>query len=254
MAHDDNGTLCTIDIDGKFTIFRITSVRPYFRDEHTIEPPAEDTSDDHAADKDDAADEDYRPKPEASVAIPRRRGRPPGSKNKPKNPASGTHTSALLPAFPQSPKEHISATKAQATWELFVTQKELKDAELAIKLRREGKITAPGKPFEASRQAEIDGLIGRGVFRFEPYNPTKHGGIRIFKSRFVDEIKGKATDKPHEKSRLMIQGYGDNGKFIILTQNPTVQRFSQRVLLSIALALLQQGFLLWLRNVTQAYT
>jgi hypothetical protein len=42
----------------------------------------------------------------------------------------------------------------------------------------------------------------------------------------VNEIKGKATNAPFEKSRLVIQGYNDDGKEMILTQSPTIQRAS----------------------------
>jgi hypothetical protein len=96
------------------------------------------------------------------------------------------------------------ASDFQGTWEEFVTQKKLEDAQFAEKLRREGKIITSGKPFELFNQTEIDGFIGRGVFRFEQYNPIKHDGIRIFKSRIINKIKGKGINKPYEKSRLMI--------------------------------------------------
>ena len=46
----------------------------------------------------------------------------------------------------------------------------------------------------------------------------------------VHEIKGKTTVKPYEKSRLIIQGYKDDGKRTILTQSPTIQRASQRLI------------------------
>jgi hypothetical protein len=101
---------------------------------------------------------------------------------------------------------------------------------------------------------EINGFIGREIFRFEQYNPIKYGGIRIFISRIMNEIKGKDTNKPYEKSRLMIQGYNNDGKLFVLTQSPTIQRSSQRILLAITPALLRKGMFLWLRNVTQAYT
>jgi hypothetical protein len=81
----------------------------------------------------------------------------------------------------------------------------------------------PGLPFEASTRQEIDGLIARGVFQFEQYNPAKHASVRIFNSRIVNEIKGKATNCPFKKSRLVIQGYNDVGKEVILTQSPTIQ-------------------------------
>ena len=86
----------------------------------------------------------------------------------------------------------------------FITAKEKADFELAKQLRKEGRIITPGAPFQASNRQEIDGLIARGVFKFEKYNPTKFDKVRIFKLRMVNEIKGKATNAPFEKSRLII--------------------------------------------------
>ena len=58
----------------------------------------------------------------------------------------------------------------------------------------------------------------RGVFKFEKYNPTKFNKIYIFKLKIVNKIKGKATDTLFKKLRLIIQGYNNNGKEIILIQ------------------------------------
>ncbi|KAK1916420.1 hypothetical protein P3342_004239 [Pyrenophora teres f. teres] len=154
------------------------------------------------------------------AAQPRRRGRPRGSKNKDKS-------------------------------EVYITKEEA-DHELAIKLRNDGVITTPGTPFEASDDQEISDLVGRGVFEFEQYDKERHGGIRIFKSRLVREVKGKTT-KPYEKSRLVIQGYQDHGKEAILTQSPTIQRCSQRVIMALAPVLVQRGMSIELRDITQAY-
>ncbi|KAF1936271.1 hypothetical protein EJ02DRAFT_459660, partial [Clathrospora elynae] len=107
------------------------------------------------------------PVPVPLAAQPHRRGRPPGSKNK---------------------------RKANA----YMTRKEENNLELAI-LRNDRVITTPGAPFEASDDQEISDLVGRGVFKFELYNEEAYGGIRIFKSRLVREVKGKTT-KPYEKS------------------------------------------------------
>ncbi|EDU43469.1 conserved hypothetical protein [Pyrenophora tritici-repentis Pt-1C-BFP] len=109
------------------------------------------------------------PPAEANQAVqPRKRRRPPGSKNKP---------------------------KVQ-----YLSNKEEDYYALAVKLRNDGVISVPGAPFEASDHKEIDDLVGRGVFSFELFDPTLHGGYRIFKSRMVREVKGK-TMVPYEKSR-----------------------------------------------------
>jgi hypothetical protein len=70
----------------------------------------------------------------------------------------------------------------------------------------------------------------------------------------MDEIKGKGIDKPYEKSRFVIQNYDNNGKFMMLTQNFIIQRSSQRILLAIAPTIILLEFILWLRDVIQAYT
>ena len=144
------------------TTFRSTVVKPYYRPDHLWTDP-------------DAPHAPHAPPADVTVPLaaqPRKRGRPPGSKNK---------------------------RKAN----VYMTKKEEADYELAIKLRNDGVITTPGAPFEASDEQEISDLVGRGVFEFELYDKELHGGIRIFKSRLVREVKGKTT-KPYEKSRLVI--------------------------------------------------
>src|SRR6266581_5052276 len=101
----------------------------------------------------------------------------------------------------------------------FMIAKEKADFKLAKQLRKEGRITTPGAPFQASDKQEINGLIARGVFKFEKYDLTKFDGVYIFKSRMVNKIKGKATNAPFEKLRLVIQSYNNNGKEVILTQS-----------------------------------
>jgi hypothetical protein len=77
-------------------------------------------------------------------------------------------------------------------------------------------------------------------------------GIQIFDSQFVNEIKNKGTDKAFGKSRLVVQAYNDPGKDFVLTQSPTIQRVSQRVIPKLA-AILQKTVSLYLRDITQAY-
>ena len=86
----------------------------------------------------------------------------------------------------------------------FMTAKEKADFELAKQLQKEGRITTLGAPFQASNKQEIDSLIARGVFKFKKYDPTKFDGVRIFKLRMVNKIKGKATNVLFKKLRLII--------------------------------------------------
>ena len=98
----------------------------------------------------------------------------------------------------------------------FITAKEKADFKFTKQLQKEGRITTPRAPFQAFDKQEINSLIAREVFKFKKYDPTKFNGVCIFKLKIVNEIKGKATDAPFEKSRLVIQGYNNNNKEAIL--------------------------------------
>ncbi|KAK1918638.1 hypothetical protein P3342_001687 [Pyrenophora teres f. teres] len=117
------------------------------------------------------------------------------------------------PDAPYTPKETHEPQEPMAA-HAYITRKEQDDHELAIKLRNDGVITTSGAPFEASDDQEISDLVGRGVFKFEQYNEKLHGRIRIFKSRL---------------------------------------RCSQRLIMSLAPALMQSGMSVKLRDITQAY-
>ncbi|KAI0997433.1 hypothetical protein K3495_g10752 [Podosphaera aphanis] len=228
LARSDNDVTCTVDVNGKVINFRTVSVKPYHRDENTVTKDVNDSVDSPAGDELND-DEEYRPTLQEEQPQ-RKRGRPKGSRNAPKSLAVRNMTESI-----------------------WMAEKEKLDAALSLKLRQEGKIATPGRPFEESDRLEVEALVGRGVFRFEKFDPQKHKGVRIFKSRMVREIKGKATDAPYEKSRLVIQGYNDNGKSMVLTQSPTIQRASQRIIVALAPSLLKRGMHLWLRDITQAY-
>jgi hypothetical protein len=146
----------------------------------------------------------------------RERGRPKGSRNRQR-----TENNKLRRSERHLITEHndqfIVAIKEDNVSIAFMTRKEQADIELAIKLRKNGVITTPGDLFERSQRQEIDGLIAREVFEFVQYNPNKHLGVRIFNSRLVNEVKGKATNSLFEKSRLVVQAYNNKDKELILT-------------------------------------
>ena len=107
--------------------------------------------------------------------------------------------------------------------------------------------------YTASRQKEITGLLEKGVFKVVTSKDVP-SNARIFNSRFVDEVKNAGTDKAYEKSRLVVQAYNDQEKDLVLTQSPTIQRVSQRLIVCLA-AMLQDNnnMKLYLRDITQAY-
>jgi hypothetical protein len=238
-----NGETCTIDMPYGPTNFRTTAVKPYYIEDPTDqEVPEEQPLPEHQ--------QPEQPSPQETVR--RGPGRPKGSRNIQRLKAPTRHSARHLTT--DFDEQFVTAIKEEDNVSMtFMTRKEQADMELSIKLRKDGAITTPGKPFERSQQQEIDGLIARGVFEFVQYDPDKHSGVRIFNSRLVNEVKGKATSTPFEKSRLVIQAYNDEGKEVILTQSPTIQRASQRVIIAIAPSLIRQGIRLYLRDITQAY-
>jgi hypothetical protein len=101
-----------------------------------------------------------------------------------------------------------------------------------------------------SRTKEINGLLEKGVFEIINISAVPKG-VRIFGSRFVDELKNPGTEQAFEKSRLVVQAYNDQEKELVLTQSPTIQRASQRVILALAPSLPNTS--LYLRDISQAY-
>jgi hypothetical protein len=77
--------------------------------------------------------------------------------------------------------------------------------------------------------------------------------VRIFNSRFVDEIKHSDISQTYEKSKLMIQIYNDHEKTLMLTQAFIIQRMSQRIILVIT-ASINENHHLYLRDIIQIYT
>jgi hypothetical protein len=106
--------------------------------------------------------------------------------------------------------------------------------------------------FVDSRRKEINDLLKRQVFEIITISEVLKN-VRIFNSRFVDEIKHSDTSQAYEKSRLMIQTYNDHEKTLMLTQAFTIQRMSQRIILVIT-ASISENHHLYLRNITQTYT
>ncbi|KAJ5379608.1 hypothetical protein N7509_012727 [Penicillium cosmopolitanum] len=251
-----NGETCTVDMPHGPTNFRSTIVKPYYREECSEAERGQRHVREDGDQEDKTVDAKNTEEPDKPTETQRRgRGRPPGSKNKPKPQVTVRRSTRQNAANPQDLEDQFINTilEEQDVSMALMTNKERADMELSIKLRSEGVITTPGLPFDQSRKEEIDGLIARGVFDFVQYDPIKHAGIRIFNSRLVNEIKGKATGAPFEKSRLVIQAYNDEGKGMILTQSPTIQRASQRVIVALAPSLREKGISLSIRDITQAY-
>ena len=230
------GTECTVQVGNHTASFRATSVKPYLRDDSNTVDDTPPSGFEHPVSRSPSpihADDDYEP--DAQPAPTRKRGRPRGSKNKPR----------------QVQASHMTLVHDEPR--VFLSEKEKADAALSRSLREKGVITTLGEPFEASTRIEWDSLVDSTVL-LERYDSDTHAGKRIFRSRMVHEIKGKDTAQPYEKTRIVVMGYNDSGKAKVLTQSPTVQRVSQRLILALTPSLHHDlGFELALRDITQAY-
>lgn len=125
-------------------------------------------------------------------------------------------------------------------------------ADISIYLQDDSDKSAETHQFKDSRKKEIMGLLEKGVFEIVDIEDIPQG-TRIFNSRFVDEIKNSGTHKAFEKSRLVVQAYADQGKDLVLTQSPTIQRVSQRLILCITAIMQDENTKLYLRDISQAY-
>ncbi len=103
--------------------------------------------------------------------------------------------------------------------------------------------------FIASRQQKIAELLEKKIF-LSINKAEISSDVRIFSSRFVNEIKHSKTNKAFEKFRLMIQAFKDQNKILVLIQSLIIQRMSQRLIICFAVTLSMK---LYLRNITQTY-
>ena len=105
-------------------------------------------------------------------------------------------------------------------------------------------------PFVKSRKKEINDLFEKNCFEIVSTFEMFHE-IKIFNSRFVNEIKNINTIDAYEKSRLVMQTYNDQGKTEILIQTSTIQRMSQRFILALIVNMSYLSF--FLRDISQVY-
>jgi hypothetical protein len=234
------------DVNGPLKL-RCTHVKPYYRAKQIEEEP-------RGEEEEEATDQEEVAPARVEAPQPRRRGRP--RKERTMQEEQDNPTQEKLgnePPMPDPPRRRGRPRKVPVRdHEAFLTQKEKDHYALAVKLRADGIITTPGPPFEESDRTELEALIANGTFEILKYDPDKHTG-RIFNLRLVREVKGQNT-QPYEKSRLVLAGHSDKEKEEILTQAPTIQRMSQRLILAIAPSLIATyGMHCELRDITQAY-
>ena len=105
-------------------------------------------------------------------------------------------------------------------------------------------------PFVKSRRKEINDFFEKNCFEVVS-TANLLCEIRIFNSRFVDEIKNINIANAYEKSRLMMQAYNDEKKIEMLIQTFTIQRMSQRFILTLTANMSHLN--LFFRNISQTY-
>jgi hypothetical protein len=70
--------------------------------------------------------------------------------------------------------------------QIYLTQKEKDNFELALKLCADNVINVPGGPFEESDAFELNALANENVFSFVRYKlEGVHKGLRVYKTRMV---------------------------------------------------------------------
>jgi CRISPR/Cas system CMR subunit Cmr6 (Cas7 group RAMP superfamily) len=105
--------------------------------------------------------------------------------------------------------------------------------------------------FIAFRTKEIVELLKKEIFKSIKKDDVS-SDVRIFSSRFVNEIKHLDTEKAFEKSRLVMQVFKNQNKIFVLTQSLIIQRVSQRLILCLTI-MFSLEIKLYLRNIIQVY-
>ena len=227
---------CQVELPSGPTNFRSTCVKPFYTEVH---PDIEAPLPTEAMPRADATPQTIIP------VIP-----PAGTTSQtviPVIPPAGFVPQAVIPDIPPAGSPLQAAIRKQPTRARRPPVRYQGVADILISFQNQPTHT----PFIESRQKEISGLLEKGVFEVVLASDVPKG-VRIFNSRFVDEMKNIGTAAAFEKSRLVVQAYNDEGKSMVLTQAPTIQRMSQRLILALA-AIMIDSCNLYVRDITQAY-
>lgn len=91
-------------------------------------------------------------------------------------------------------------------------------------------------------------MVEQGVFSIAHLNDAI--GHRVYKPRFVDEIRDFSSATTHYNYRLVVQAFLEK-LTELLTYKPKVLRMSQRLMVCIAATF--QELIMFLRYITKAY-
>ena len=203
-----DGETCKVELPSGPTDFRSTMVKPYLTEAEEENSGQEEQQDHDQEDQDKSSQEEQED------------------------------------PLQEHPLQPVAARQnADRPWRLPLRYQNIADVLILLQGQNDAKTLDEIELFECnsplftkSRQKEISRLFRKGVFKIINIADFPKG-VRIFNSRFVDEIQNIDTDKAFKKSRLVVQAYNDYGKELVLTQLPTIQWMSQRLILAIAATL-----------------
>ncbi len=218
---------CTVELTSGPTDFRVTIVKPYLEESTPMETPGQDPPNPGQDSPHNSPESDDTPPVNDDT-----------SQDSPDAPSQDPPQDAPLRRNPRRQRHVPTHFRNSADTTVYMSMPPLPNM-------------SPLPNFQASRLKELNGLLEKGVFEIMETGDVP-AGARIFGSRFVDQVKNEGTEKAFEKSRLVVQAFNDSEKHGILTQTPTIQRASQRLIIALSLAIPQLS--LYLRDITQAYT
>lgn len=92
-------------------------------------------------------------------------------------------------------KSHFTNNLMDKAIDILICHKKCADYKLALKLRHNKIIISFGDFFKKFNLTEIKFLLANSVIQPLQYDFNKHAGVSLFKSHFIQKIKGKTTDK-----------------------------------------------------------
>ncbi|KAI0992924.1 hypothetical protein K3495_g15260 [Podosphaera aphanis] len=240
-----DGETVQIDMNGRYFNFRSTRVKPFLRESQPFENQTR--ADPVTIQRENREILSDGPVLQQAPQKLRRSKRQPQPRNLGLEPrATITTNRNFIASFVDVVIEGRDFIELEA----LLSEKEIRNREISLDLRKNGIIKTTENPFVSSRRKEMGGLLAQGVYELIQRDADELHNSRIFRSRMVDEVKSKETAIPYEKSRLVIQAYDDHGKKEILTQSPTIQRVSQRIIVALAPSLFSCGISLFTRDIT----
>ncbi|KAI0993994.1 hypothetical protein K3495_g14189 [Podosphaera aphanis] len=227
-----DGETVQIDMNGRYVNFRSTRVKPFLRESQPFENQTRaDPVTIQQENREILSDEPILQQAPQKLRRSKRQSQPRNLGLEPR--ATITTNRNFITSFVDVIIEGRDFIEVEA----LLSEKETRDREISLDLRKKGIIKTTENPFVSSRRKEMEGLLAQGVYELIQRDADELHNSRIFGSRMVDEVKGKETAIPYEKSRLVIQAY----------------MMIMRIIVALAPSPFSCGISLFTRDITQAY-